>query len=62
MKTLEIAVIHRVENGWLVTVPNSSYSKNTYLCVTWEDVEKRTKDAAFFYSDYTKMHGEPRMP
>lgn len=58
MKLLEITTIHRAKNGWLVSVPNSSYGKDTYVCLTWEEVEKKVKEAAFYFPHYT----EPRMP
>lgn len=54
MKTMEIATVHCVENGWLVTVRSRNYGEDTYVCTTWEEVEKRVKEAAFFFPKFTE--------
>jgi hypothetical protein len=59
MSMRPIATISRAHNGWLVTTQRGTCSnfEKTYLCMTWEEVERRVKQAAF--DEHTE---EPRLP
>lgn len=57
MNTRPICSIDRAHNGWIVTI-HGAVSARSYLCLTWEEVERMARDAAFPFPDKE----EPRIP
>lgn len=61
MNIRPICSIDRAHNAWIVTV-NSPVPfagiPRSYVCLTWEEVEKAARDAAFPFPD----KNEPRVP
>lgn len=59
MNVRPICSIARAHNGWIVTVEPAIQlgPQRSVLCLTWEEVEKVVKDAAFPYPT-----PDPRMP
>lgn len=59
MKVRPLFTVSRASNGWLVTLHDSFYgAERTVLCLTWEEVEKVMRAAAFPYPN----KNEPRGP
>lgn len=57
MMTLNLFTVSRAENGWIVDL-HMRYCAGpakTILCLTWEEVEKVCREAAFVGS-------QPKMP
>lgn len=46
MKSIPIATIEAVSNGWLVTTGNGGYQSETTLHTTWDSVERAVRDCA----------------
>jgi hypothetical protein len=59
MRTLSLFTVSRAHNGWIVTLHDGFYTASrTILCLTWEEVEKVCREAAFPYPDPS----DPRKP
>jgi len=60
MMTLTLFTVSRADNGWIVDL-HMRYCAGpakTVLCLTWEEVEKVCRDAAFPYPN----PNDPRKP
>jgi hypothetical protein len=58
MTILPLFTVQRADNGWLVDLHARYTPAKTVLCLTWDEVEKVCREAAFPYPD----PNDPRKP